>query len=143
MQEVRWKFNNFFRADPTKCLQEIGEDSTVTPEQVLEKARNRNSELHKCFEWDDSVAAEKYRLQQARQLIQFLVIVPKSQEVPAIRCFQITSKKNEYMPTRKFLQNEDERAQLLIRARSELVSFRERYRTLSELESVFEEIDKL
>lgn len=142
MQEVKWKFNGFFKADPSKCLQEIGEDS-VTPEQVLEKARDEKSELHKYFEWDDSIAAEKYRLYQARQLIQFLVIIPKTQETPAIRYFQITSEENKYMPTRKFLQNKDERATLLLRAKAELVSFRERYRTLSELENVFEEIDKL
>lgn len=38
-------------------------------EDVVEEARSAKSPLHDWFEWDDSVAAEQYRLQQARQLV--------------------------------------------------------------------------
>ena len=41
----------------------------LTPEQVVEAARDKASALHDCFEWDDSTAAEKYRLDQARDLL--------------------------------------------------------------------------
>ena len=41
----------------------------LTPEQVVEAARDENSALHDCFEWDDSTAAEKYRIEQARDLL--------------------------------------------------------------------------
>ena len=41
----------------------------LTPEIVLDSARSTKSPLHDMFEWDDAVAAEKYRLSQARNLI--------------------------------------------------------------------------
>lgn len=39
-------------------------------DDVLEEAKDENSILHKHFEWDDSEAADLYRRQQARALIQ-------------------------------------------------------------------------
>ena len=143
MDEIKWRIEGIFKANAAKCLDEIGRDAEITPEQVLEKARDEQSELHKCFEWNDSIAAEKYRLQQARQLIQFFVVVPKQDSKPPIRHFQITSQRNVYMPTTHFATQPDEYQKLLQRAYAELRSFQNRYKSLSELESVFEEIAKI
>lgn len=44
-------------------------DGVLTPSAVVDAARNPNSSMHAQFEWDDSEAAEAYRLQQARALI--------------------------------------------------------------------------
>lgn len=41
----------------------------LTAEIVLEEARKPTSVLHKCFEWDDTKAAEEWRKEQARKLI--------------------------------------------------------------------------
>lgn len=141
--EVEWKINGIFKADAQKVYEEIG-DRKVTPEEVLEQARNdKSSELHKCFEWNDSVAAEKYRLVQARQVIQFLVIKPEKKEEPQVRVFQITTEANNYQPIRLFLEQPDEYKALLQRAKNELSALKTRYKTLSELENVFAEIDKV
>ena len=56
---VVWKFNNLYKADAEKVSKEIESISNATPSRILEYARNENSELHKCFEWDDTIAAEK------------------------------------------------------------------------------------
>lgn len=141
--EVIWKFDGIFKANAQKVYEEIGE-RRVTPEEVLEQARNNvDSELHKCFEWDDSVAAEKFRLQQARQIIQLLVITPKYEDDEPIRAFQISSEKNVYQPTRLIIQQPDEYTQLLKRAKGELFAIEKRYKMLSELEAVFAAIDML
>lgn len=42
----------------------------LTPAAVLDAARDPKHPLHSRFEWDDSVAAEAYRREQAHQLIQ-------------------------------------------------------------------------
>jgi hypothetical protein len=42
---------------------------TLSPWRVVEVARNKSNPLHECFEWSDAVAASKYRLTQARELI--------------------------------------------------------------------------
>lgn len=141
--QAEWKIKGIFKADAQKVANEIGENS-ITPEQVLEKARNdENSELHKCFEWNDGIAAEKYRLIQARKIIINLAYVPKEKTDEPVRCFQITREKSVYMPTKQFLVNNDEYKDLLKRAKVELESFKRRYATLSELETVFEAIENI
>lgn len=141
--QAEWKMKGLFKADAQRVADEIGENS-ITPEQVLEKARNdENSELHKCFEWNDGIAAEKYRLIQARKIIINLAYIPKEKTDEPVRCFQITRRKSVYMPTKKFLVNNDEYQDLLKRAKVELESFKRRYATLSELETVFEAIENI
>lgn len=140
--QAEWKIKGIYKADAQKIADEIG-DNKISPQELLEKARNENSELHKCFEWDDSVAAEKYRLIQARQIIVNLVYKKVAKEEQPVRCFQISSEITVYQPTTQFLVQEDEYQALLKRAKSELESFKRRYSTLTELESVFEAIEAL
>lgn len=41
----------------------------LTPERVVDDARDSESPLHDLFEWDDSIAAHQHRLMQARTVI--------------------------------------------------------------------------
>ena len=41
----------------------------LTPADVIEDARNPESVLHGAFTWDDTEAAEKWRVHEAQQLI--------------------------------------------------------------------------
>lgn len=45
------------------------EHGRLTPEAVVQAASAEDHPLHDRFEWDDTTAAHKYRLNQARQLI--------------------------------------------------------------------------
>lgn len=146
---VVWKFQGLYRGDAEKCfseIQSIGE--SATPQQILDKARDSTTELHKCFEWDDSVAAEKYRLQQARQIVGSLVYQKaetEQPEAPKIRVMQsiVTEDTMAYKPVKVIVQNQNEYSQLLTRAKKELTAFKSRYERLSELEEVFRSIDSL
>lgn len=140
--KAEWKIKGIYKADAQKVADEIGENS-ITPQEVLEKAKDEHSELHKCFEWNNDVAAEKYRLQQARAIIINLVYVPKSKEEQPVRCFQITTEKAVYQPTKQFIVQKDEYQALLAKAKTELESFRKRYAMLTELEAVLEAIDTI
>lgn len=135
--EGKWRVDGIFKADAQKVLEEIG-DCRITPQEVLEKARDVNSELHKCFEWDDSIAAEKYRLHQARAVLINLVYKTEKKDVAPVRYFQLTTEKNTYQPTVSFLKQEDEYQALLRRAKAELEAFKRRYHTLVELAEIFE-----
>lgn len=143
-----WKSGfGLFRADAQKVANEIAEiGESATPQEILEKGRDPETELHKCFEWDDTVAAEKYRIQQARQIVCCLVIreseEPKSDK-PEIRMFYKTSNDEGYKPTSIIMQNKDEYKKLLERAFAELTAFKNKYHSLSELDGVFEQIDLL
>jgi len=46
----------------------------LTPEDVVNAAKPKSSLLHNWFQWDDTVAAHLYRLDQARQLIKVVHI---------------------------------------------------------------------
>ena len=59
-------------------LQDIYEErGRLTASILLEEARDSGHPLHTRFEWDDSVAAERYRLEQAGELIRRVKIVYK------------------------------------------------------------------
>lgn len=139
--QAEWRIKGIYKADAQKVAEEIGNEK-ITPQEVLEKARNADSELHKCFEWDDSIAAEKYRLQQARHIIMCLVY-KKTEKSEPLRVFHITTETNTYQPVQKFLIQEDEYQSLLKRAIAELEAFRKKYHTISELEVIFEAIEAL
>jgi hypothetical protein len=65
--------------DPQKVGEEIerlrGSVGTIAPETLVETARRPESVLHGYFTWDDSVAAEQFRVQQARHLLRSIVVV--------------------------------------------------------------------
>lgn len=46
----------------------------VTPADVVEVARSPDSAMHRCFEWNDSKAATKYRHDQARNLVRSVIV---------------------------------------------------------------------
>lgn len=138
-----WKNPQFFKGiDPNKCLEEIGNEQ-IDAKKIVDIARNPNSELHKYFEWDDTKAAEKWRLQQARVLICNLVFVKKDENNIPIRQFHIVRKKGVYEPIKLILQNPDEYQNLLKNAKAELQAFKRKYKSLTELEEIFEKIDEL
>src|SRR5690348_5499317 len=66
------------KADPQKIGEELeklsGDAGELTPDVVVEAARNPRNVLHKHFEWDDQKAAEAFRLDQARCLIRSVVV---------------------------------------------------------------------
>lgn len=133
-----------FGADAQKCYEEIMEIcddvESASPQAILEKARDESTELHKCFTWDDSVAAEKWRINEARLVTRQLVIkeveVPKDR--PEIRLFYKTDNESGYKPTHIIVKQEDEYKQLLARAYAELRAFKAKYSMLKELQEIFE-----
>ena len=146
MIKAKWKagFERLFNADAQKVADEIiSIDGDPTPEEVVDLARNENTELHKCFTWDDTVAAEKYRKYEARQILCKLVIVEenKPENRPEIRVFYKVEDTEGYKPTEFVVKRADEYAKLLERAYAELRAFKIKYSCLKELREIFDLID--
>ena len=139
---VTWRVKNLFKADAQKIADEIG-DRKVTAEELVNMGRDESSELHKCFTWDDGIAAEKWRLQEARIILSGLVYKSDKEDDVPTRIYSLTTEKQTYQPTRHFVTQPDEYQNLLKRAYAELESFRKKYASLSELQLVFEAIDAL
>lgn len=64
------------------ALLALEQDGRLVPADVVEAARDPRSPLHSHFEWDDSTAAEKYRIEQARTLIRSVKVEVTVREVP-------------------------------------------------------------
>lgn len=128
-------------ADAQKCAEEILEiGEEATPEQIVEKAKNEQAELHKCFEWDDQKAAAKYRIGQAVKLTANLVFVRMEEQIekqePEIRVFHKPTGSSGYKPLNIIIQNKDEYQELLKRAYAELHAFKVKYASLQELDYI-------
>lgn len=146
MIKAKWKagFERLFKADAQLVADEISSiEGDPTPDDVLNLARNENTELHKCFTWDDTVAAEKYRKYEARQILCKLVIVEenKPEDRPEIRVFYKVEDTEGYKPTEFVVKQDDEYAKLLERAYAELRAFKIKYSCLKELREIFDLID--
>ena len=114
----------------------------VKPAEIVEAAKDEESELHKCFEWDDTKAAHKYRLTQARTLVLNLVITEsKPTEEPQQVRVMYTSKDGGYKQTKFIVQDKDEYQHMLEKAKAELRAFKKKYAMLQELQTIFELID--
>jgi hypothetical protein len=141
-----WRTPGIFKADPQKVcdeLKDLGDE--FTPDEIVEKAKNSTTELHKCFEWDNDVAADKYRLHQARMLTSNLVFLKESddeEEQPVlVRVYNKTEQTGGYKPPERVFTQADEYEKLLKRATAELHQFKVKYSMLKELDYILSLID--
>lgn len=143
---ITWKIKGFFKADAEAVYSEITAlGDSFSPEQIVEAARDENTELHKCFTWDDTVAAENWRKHQARMIVAQLIVRTETtdKEPVAVRVIASTMSRNEYKPVVKMLEVEQDYADLLARAVRELKAIQQKYKIVTELREIFEAIDEL
>lgn len=145
-------------------------DGKVTKESFLEESRPVDSPTHNMFEWNDTIAAEKYRLEQSGEIIRNIQI--EVIEIPAreiqleirtvtaeelrieeekkravrTRAFVNTTKSDpkhagQYMSVDKALADEEKRRIVLENALYEFKRLASKYSFLNELEVVREAIE--
>lgn len=122
-------------------------DGELTKEAFLEESRPENSPTHRLFDWDDTSAAEKYRLTQARICIQDIVVtIVRHDEPKKIHAFVNTtlgkSNKASYSNISIAMADEEKRKAVLNNALSELKAFEYKYSEYKELAGIFNEIHK-
>lgn len=142
---AKWSVKGLFKADAQRVADEISSiGETATPQQVLDKAKDESTELHKCFTWDNSAAAEKWRLHEARNVICHLVIdkIDDAPKEEPVRVFFKPETTSGYKRVDLIIKDGEYEA-LLKQAKAELVVFKTKYKRLTELENVFEAIDEI
>lgn len=139
MREYSWKGSGY-SAD----AQLVGEEleklefaGEVTPDEVLKFAKNNvDSELYKCFEWDDKICGEKYRKLQASNILTCISV--KIKEKPTEKTRVYLSVKTELDNKRVFknikevLKNDTEYQQVIDKCKKELDNCVEKYQKLLE-----------
>ena len=125
----------------------------LSPEKVVEYARNKETALHKYFTWDDNVAGEAYRIQQAMGLIRRIKVNVianlKTQEVIRIREY-VSLPQNRpggYSQITEVYNDDDMRLQFIESVRDEFEAFRKKLKAVSaaafaKSEPVSREIEK-
>lgn len=138
-------------------------DGLIDPIKVVDYARNPDTSLHKKFQWDDTLAAEQYRIDQARHIIRMeLVVVHQDIRGKAYILSDVTEEKGKtvrafvsleddrqsedargYRSVMEVLSHEDLRVKLLEQAKNDMNIFRRKYSVLTELVRVFEAMDEV
>ena len=117
-------------------------EGRLTPQALVDESRPEDAPLHGCFEWDDTVAAEKWRQAQAAYIIRSVEVTVEESAEP-VRAFvaTISDESREYRSVGYVLRRADSREALLDSARRDLLAFRRKYQTLHELADVIAAID--
>ena len=107
---------------------------------VVEYARDPETALHQRFEWNDTKAAEQYRLWQARELIRVVVQTrPANDAATRVYVSLADDRRNDgggYRTLDEVMRSKTMREALLKQAHADMVRFETTYRQLSELASV-------
>ena len=116
----------FTKIDPDLAHAEMEsiriEKGQLTADLLLEKARDGSNVLHSAFEWRDGIAAEKYRLGQARQMIKSIEIVYEDLPVEetTVKYWHIVKEEEEptksYVPKDQALADPEMRAKMVLGA---------------------------
>lgn len=118
-------------------------DGFITAQTVLDEARAESSPLHEHFEWDDSEAAEQYRLVQARGLIRRykITIETAPEKVVQVRMLSNvpTSEGMGYALTSEAMKDDVQRDFIFQQAIREAAAFRRKYENLVDVEAVWRE----
>ncbi len=139
-------------------------DGAVTPEAIVEAAKPKGAPLHGAFEWNDGVAANRYREDQARTItrkltvsykqhdgavtapVRYLVKLvghPEDQDVEQSDEVKHAIAPHVYIPIKKVMASEDLRARYVHDAYRAAASWRRRYRDIDRFASIFAAIDAM
>jgi hypothetical protein len=130
-----------------QCLEE--QHGGVTPKIVLEDAKDAASPLHDWFEWNDSVAAERYRITQAAYILRSINVIVEETETRAFQPVTVTvsdevdedAANHRYLSISVVLADEEKRKQLLRDALAQLGWWRKKYKQYSELGDIMVAIE--
>jgi len=134
MKIYEWKDGARIKKDP----QIIGEyiDSIATkyggslsPKVLVDLAGDPENILHDIFLWDDSLAATKYREDQARNLLRNIMVTIEESKGEQIKAFVNIKSDGEsvYKPINSVISNPSELKYIIDQARSELSAFVKKY----------------
>lgn len=107
----------------------------LEPQAVVNAARNKKNPLHPFLEWDDSRAAEAFRLDQARAIVRLVRVVDEETEEGSARAFISLAGVGgiSYRSVQEVKTSRDLAEAVLAAADRDLAAFERRYRELREI----------
>jgi len=146
----KYRFAGHLSATAAQMLGEhferLAQKEELTPEAIVKDARRESSPIHEFFEWDDAVAATKYRREQARYyLCNLRIEIAETHEiVKAFHSIRINKpeepEERSYKHIDLVADNTAWLRQIIERAQRELVTWRGRYRQYSSMATGLEAV---
>ena len=146
MSAYTYKFEAGFKQEYAQTVGELCEElersvEGLSPRTLLDASRDESAPTHSLFEWDDTKAAENWRLEQASQMIRNLRVVrtDDKQEREAMRDkgFVVTpGRQSAYVSLDTALHKEEYRNFLIEQAKRDCETFEAKYRRVNELAEV-------
>lgn len=120
-------------------------NGNLLAKDVVEESRPETAVLHNCFEWNDAVAAERFREVQAGNIIRNITVVHDEDEVgkESVEIRAFVSVQKSYQPIQVIVNDQEKMSELLSSALRELNAFRTKYSVLTELSDIFNSIQKI
>ena len=123
------------------------EKGVLYPADVVKFAENPKTELHGHFCWDDTEAAEQWRLHQARMLISIQVKILRPGKKPIMAWFNARKTRHSedggYKAIERVLNDKTMKALMLKEAYEEMNYFIGKYRAITEVAGVISEMKKV
>lgn len=127
-------------ADPQQIGEALAEIAAasgghLTPPATIAAARSPEHVLHRYFEWDDQIAAESYRLNQARHIIRLIRVEDDNRDVDPPAFLSISEGKGgvSYRTLGDVLNSTALQEAVLKAAERDLTAFQQRYRVLADI----------
>jgi hypothetical protein len=148
MAAYTWKSGFHLKADAQKVgeqMARIEKKGPLTPSALVKANRREGTPLHDYFEWDDAIAADKYREVQASYVIRAIEITVKGCTEPTRAYVSVSAEGGgfSYINVEAALSMQPTRDEVLENALAELREFEKKYSGLMELASVIEAIRKV
>ena len=158
INKYSWKYGNCGGIDANMVGREFEaierENGSITKQAIVDRARPETSPMHIMFEWNDEIAGELYRLEQAYGYIRRLevTVVPVGQtngksvkmrgyvNVAPV-CNSAKELPGVFINADSAISNPETYAIVLARAKRELKTFQNKYVSFAELKPVFDAID--
>jgi hypothetical protein len=121
---------------------------------IVEEARSKQSPLHEYFEWNNTDAAESFRLDQARRLLRSITVTiqvkgSKPEQVRYLHSVVSTQGEHSYITIGKMRQDEFYLNQVITNAEMEIFEWKKKYQQYKRLKEfrkyklVFEALEKI
>lgn len=140
----QWKIPGLIPVEAQEAGEELDriyqKNGQLSPQSVVEESRPITAPLHPCFEWDDTVAAEKYRQGQAQEIIRQIVVTAEDGKTQPTTVRAFINISHEYHPIDVVVQRPDMAEAMMRDALAELRAFQNKYEALSGLAPVFDAI---
>ena len=143
MAIYKWKSGSRVSADAQKVgevCEQLEKKGNLTPKALVDASRRKNAALHDLFEWNDEIAAEKYRETQASYLIRSIEVVSTGTSEPVRAFVSVTvneqATERTYINVKRALSTNGTREEVLAIALAELRAFERKYKNLEELANV-------